>query len=231
MGKNNNKTKTKRGGRSKPSSSDMPVSAGRGRAVPRANLGSDTLLGLAQSQRRTLPFVAAVSLVQTGGAYTESPILLNSAYHTYSSTDATGYQKYMAFYSKCFVVGATIVAKGVVIDNASTSGVVVGLTVSTNSTSFASYAAAIENGMCTWDVVFNIPDRIHLTQSVDVKRFLNKPNVLDDPQLFSTATGFPTQAIDAHLFSQCIDGTTSVAVKFVVEVLFDCIFTDPIPFT
>ncbi len=232
MGKQKKQTKSKRGRRSNlPSSSDMAVSAGRGRSVPRASLGSDTLLGLAQSQRRTLALSYNVIPAMTSGGYGEQTILLNSAYQPFAATSAIGYAKYMAFYSKCFVVGATLQLKGVVVDNASTSGVATGVTISTNATSFATASAAIENGMCSWDVVFNIPDRIHFTQSVDVKKFLNKPNVLDDPQLYSTATAPPGQLIDAHVWAACLTGTTNVTVQYLFEVLYDCIFTDPIPFT
>lgn len=67
------------------------------------------------------------------------------------------------------------------VNNASTSGLVTGLVISTNNTSFANLYAAIENGMCKWDTMFNIPDRFTYVESVDVKKFLNKPNVLDDP--------------------------------------------------
>jgi len=219
-----------RGGRA---SQDFPDTQGRSSLVPRFNLGKDTLLGLAASQRRTLAFTRVLNL-STGatGGYQEAAFTINSGYHIDGSLDATGYDKYMAFYSKCFVVASRVLVRGVVIDNATTEGVVVGCTVSTNNTSFAALSPAIENGMADWEVVFNVPDRFVLNQSVDVKKFLHKPNVLDDPQLFCTASALPGQVVDAHFWAQAT-GTTGATIKLqtVIEVLIDCVFTDPIPFT
>jgi hypothetical protein len=228
------KGKKKRGSRgSGKGSADYPVSQGLGRAIPRWNIGEDTLLGLAAAQRRTLAFtkVASASTNGTGG-YGEFTYQLNSAYLVDGASSATGYAKYMGFYSKCFVVGARVMARGVVINNATTHGAAVGLVVSTNNTSFAGLVPAIENGMCDWVTVFNIPDRFELNQAVDVKKFLHKPNVLDDPQLFSTSVALPGQAINLHLFIQAT-GTTAAAINsdIVLEFLFDCVFTDPIPFS
>jgi len=236
MGKNSSKSKRKARGKKtgksgKTGSSDLATSAGRGRGVPRMSMGQDTLLGLAQSQRRTLPFVVDTQISGAAGAYATSLFVLNGPFIPNGGASAVGFAKYMAFYSKCYVIGAAIRVHGVVIDNAATSGLACGLTVTTNNTSLASLNGAIANGMCDWTVVFNIPDRVTFNESVDVSKFLNKPRVLDDPQLFCTSAANPTQVVIGHLWTQATSGATAIAFTAVVEILFDCVFTDPIPFT
>lgn len=232
-GKNKGKRNARRAksGRRIPASSDLPSTAGRGRFVPRPSLGSDTLLGLAQSQRRTLGSVIGSTITGGLGAYAEASFVLNGPFNVNGGQSATGYTKYMQFYSKCFVLGARIVSKGAVINNASSHGLNFGLTVTTNSTSLGSNGAAIVNGMCQWDVAFTIPDRLHLEQSVDVSRFLNKPQILDDLTLGGSAGANPTQVIVAHLWTEVLGGSTAVATEWISEIMFDCVFTDPIPFT
>jgi len=142
-------------------------------------MGADTLLGIARSTRRILTRVGGVNL-DTGatGGYAETTFTLNDPYN--GGTSAVGYAKYMAFYSKCYVVGASIVVKGI-LEAAVGFGNINGLTTTTNATSLGTAASAIANGMCDWRVVYTNPDRIQLVQAVDVKKFLNKPIVLDDP--------------------------------------------------
>ncbi len=160
--------------------SETTVLAGRGRNVPRANLGADALLAVPQSQRLTLSglFRGSVTTLAAGG-YVETTFPLNNPYN--GGVSLTGFAKYMSFYSKCFVLGARIVVKAVVVDNATIAGLVTGLSVSTNSLSLADASQAVDAGLCVWDVVFNVPDRVHLQEGVDVAKFLNKPRVLDDP--------------------------------------------------
>jgi len=236
MGKNNNKSKRKARGKKtgkqgKSGSSDLALVAGRGRAIPRMSMGQDTLLGLAQSQRRTLAYAASSAVSGAAGAYAESTYTLNNPFSPTGGTPAVGFAKYMAFYSKCYVIGAAIRAHGVVIDNATTAGLACGLTISTSTTSLASSNAAITNGMANWTVVFNVPDRVTFDEAVDVSKFLNKPRVLDDPQLYCTASAGPAQVIVAHLWTQALSGATVIAFQAAWEILFDCVFTDPIPFT
>lgn len=197
--------------------------------MPRASLGADTLLGLAQTQRRTLCLAKGLDAVSTASSWSESTMILNSPYHTTGTTNAVGFDKFMAFYSKCFVVGARIVTKGAVtvVGVAST---IVGLTITTNATSLGSTEAAIENGLSEHAAVWKNPDRFQFNLGVDVKKFLNKRNVIDDAQLFTTTASQPSQLIVAHFWNQARGSTTSTAEAY-HEIYFDCIFTDPIPFT
>jgi hypothetical protein len=195
-------------------------------------LGADTLLGIARTQRRTLGFVSG-GAVNSGavGAYAELTYTLNGAFNVSGGASAIGFSKYMAFYSKCFVMGATIAVRGSTV-SPSTHGAVVGVSISTNSTAFTNSAAAIGNGMSSWTVMWSNPDRYALNESVDVGRFLNKPKMLDDPQLFSTSAANPTQVIVAHLFIAGVVATAgAINTDAMVEILLDCVFTDPVPFT
>jgi len=211
----------------------VSVPQGRGAFVPRPTLSRDTLLGLASTQRRTLAFaLTAVNVTGAAGAYSETIVGLNNAFSVYGGASAIGYAKYMAFYSKCFVVGSQVRFRGTVGGVTATIPAQVGLTVSTNNTSFVSAATAVDNGMVDYMVVGLNPDRVEIRQSVDVKRFLNKPNILDDPQLYSTAAAGPAQVIDAHLWIATTAGAAGVAtLAGIVEIELDCVFTDPIPFT
>jgi hypothetical protein len=221
----------KKGGRGPPSSSDRSVAAGRGGAIPRRGIGHDTLLGLAQSQRRTLVYVNTYGTsTGAGGVYNELPFTLNGLFNPQGGFAAVGFAKYMAFYSKAFVLGARMKITGVVVPVAGfTSTVVVGVTISTNGTAFTGMATAISNGMCDYHVTNTNPDRYVLNGAVDVSKFLNKPKVLDDPQLFSTVAANPTQVIVAHIWIQNFNAAIATT-NIVVEIEFDAVFTDPIPF-
>lgn len=217
----------------RPESSDLAGAQGRGAAVPRMDPGRDTLLGLARSTRRTLAWAGFAAQNTSGvGAYAETAFILNGPFNVLGGSSANGYAKYMAFYSKCFVLGARIRIRAVVINNATTAALMTTLAVTTNSTSLGTSPPAVMNGMCDWMVAFNLPDRILLDQAVDVGRFLNKPRVLDDPQLFCTAAANPTQVVVAHYGVQAAAATAaSINTQYLAEVTFDCVFTDPIPFT
>lgn len=217
-------------GSNQATSADLAGPQGRGPAIPPLSMGNDTLLGVARSIRRILPRVATVVQATGGtGGYAESTVVLNDAYN--GGTSAIGYTKYMAFYSKCFVVGASLVHKAVVTSPAA-KGCILGITTTTNSTTLGSYSAAIGNGMCEYRVAFANPDRVQLTAAVDVKRFLNKPFVLDDPQLFSTSSASPSQLAVAHFWIQSTSTTAATqTAEGAYELLLDCVFTDPIPFT
>jgi len=201
-------------------------------------MGVDRPLGLSQSLRRTLRFTKLYGFSVATGGYTEATLYLNSAYNVDTASSAVGYAKYMAFYSKCFVIGARIKtfitnASGIAIGSAyaGANPTTVGIVVTTNITSLGSQTAAQENGFCRFHVLGNNPDTVQLSESVDVSRFLHKPRVLDDPQLFSTTSAIPGQLVVAHLFAQAAATSTNTSVYMNVTVDLECVFTDPIVFT
>jgi hypothetical protein len=224
MGK---KKSTQKGGKSDALTSKNPT---RGRGVP-ASMGSDHLLGVSQSIVRDLAFFGSYTANPTAaGGYVEGSAILNSAYQAISSTSLDGFSKYMAFYSKCFTVGARVRVTWTALD-ANTYPVVVGITTSTLSTSLGSASAAVQNGICKWDQLFLNPNSKTFSTSLDVANFLHKPRVLDDSQLYATASAQPVQLLVAHFWAQNNAPTGTQALTYSVEIVQKCIFTDPIPFT
>jgi len=204
------------------------VVPGRGYNIPRPHMGHDSLFGVSQSLRRTLVFAYNNSVTSTTAAYNEATtITLNNVFSPNGGGSAVGFAKYMGLYSKAWVLGARICVRAAI---NSTAPVACGLTITTNNTSLGSAAAAVENGMTDWKVGSVNPDRYEFNEAVDVGRFLTKPRVLDDPQLFCTAAAGPTQLIVAHLWVQGLQSNTSTMI-FINELEFDVVFTDPIPFT
>lgn len=200
-----------------------------GAGVPGANLGADTLLGIPQTQKRELVIAAPFVLTSTSGAYSETVIPLNDAFAAWAGLSAAGYAKYMAFYSKCFVLGSRLRVRAVWTP-ISGAPAVVGIAVSSLASSFASANAAIEAGLCQWDVVAVNPDRIRHDITIDIRKFLNVPSILSSSQLYSTSAASPSLLVEAHVFADCVgSGTGSLTVQF--ENIMECVFTDPIPFT
>jgi len=168
----------------------------------------------------------------------EATLLLNSAYNLDGAASCIGYAKYMAFYSKCFALGgritvnitnlsgATVGAAGVAL-----APVSVGLVVTTNTTSLGNVLAALENGFCRYTQLGTSPDSVRMTEGADVSRFLHKPRVLDDPQLYSTSSAIPGQVVVAHIYAQALSGATHTTVYVEAVVDVDCVFTDPVVFT
>ncbi len=206
--------------------------------VPERSYLQTHIGGASQSIRRTLTWAASTNVVVAAATYSEIYVVkLNSPYdpdNALGGTSATGFAKYMAFYSKCFVLGARIKAKGVN-DNgggaASTAPSASGINITTNTTSLGSVQTAIQTGLCDYGMVFENPDRYSYTLGIDVGKFVDKPDVLDDPQFFCTSGADPSQLVVGHVWVHNLDGARTLTTSVVVEVEFDCVFTDPIPFT
>jgi hypothetical protein len=204
------------------------------RWVPPSNYLKDNVAGISQSIRRTLTFTTGAIYNFSTSAYAEpAVVVLNSAYipcnALASGVSSTGFLKYMAFYTKCFVMAARIKVKVVNYLVTEVQPALIGVTITTNSTSLGGYPAAIEAGLCDYDAVGTNPDHRIFNNSIDVGRFLNKPTVLDDPQLFSTISVSPSQLICAHLWLGPFVAGGNIA--FIIELEQDCIFTDPTPFS
>jgi len=199
----------------------------KGAMVPSPFAGAHALLGVSRSLKRTLAFTKYYTASIAASTYAESTLYLNSAHNVDTAVDAVGFGKYMAFFSKCFVVGGSVRVHAM---SAGGQPVVHGVTVSTLTTSLGTQNAAIENGMCDWASTYTSPDTCVLTQRVNTSRFLTKPKVLDDPQLFCTLAALPSQLIVAHVWATNFGGS-AVTVDQMCEVLLECVFTDPIPFT
>jgi hypothetical protein len=201
-----------------------------GPMVPRKDYLLDNVAGISQSIRRTLVTSFGGTFTQSNTTYTEqSLITLNSAYLPTSAGSAIGYAKYMAFYSKCFVLGARVKVKVTTYLVSEFNPSIMGVTVTTYNTSLGAVGPAVANGLCDWDMVNQNPDHRTFNASIDVSKFFNKPTVLDDPTLFSTVSAAPAQLIFAHFWYQAFVAGANVA--WYAELEQDCVFTDPIPFT
>jgi hypothetical protein len=189
--------------------------------------------------RRTLVWNTAYSSAMPANTYTEFiKVCLNGPYdpdNAVGGSSAVGYAKYMAFYSKCFVLGARIKVKGARTGTAGVAGAgaasIVGITVNTNNSSIGSYTAAIGEGLTDYTVMSEFPDRTYNEMGLDIAKFMDKPDVLDDPTLFNTSSSIPTEVVYAHVWGQNLSAAANEYWVAIVEVEFDCVFTDPIPFT
>jgi len=206
-----------------------------GPMVPRADFLLRNIASVPQSTRRTLVFAYSSNVTATSGTYVEANVMnLNSAFDPNGGTSAAqpaGYVNLMQQYTKCFVLGARIKVKFVnTIDSSEIIACcLAGLTISTLGTSLGTYVAAMQAGLCDWDVIGTFPDHRVFMLSVDIAKFLDKPRVLDDPQLFSTVSANPGQLVTAHFWLRPYFATTVLVYGFEIEQ--DCIFTDPQPFS
>jgi len=200
--------------------------------IPPRRFLATHVAGTPQSVRRTVVVAGSNQQTLTFATYGEYTQIMNSAYN--GGGVAAGYAKLMAFYSKCFVLGARIRVDFALSDTSSgatnTEPTVFGVTITTNSTTLGTITKAIEAGLCDWRELIQNPDSASLTLGVDIAKFLDKPQVLDDSQLFSTSGADPSQVVVAHIWAQNVSSISSVLfTTYLLE--YDCVFTDPIPFT
>jgi hypothetical protein len=206
--------------------------------VPPMALLNHSITATPQTTRRTLAWSYNLVAAAAPGLTEVATIVLNSPYdpdNAIGGTSATGFAKLMAFYSKCYCLGATIKWVGV---NGLGAGVLAGalpvnyfLVINTFTTALASSTSLIDDGLSTFKVVGQNPDSFALSLSADMAKFANKPDILDDNAWFCTSAANPSQVVAAHLCMLNNAPVTSAVCYSQVVVLFDCVFTDPIPFT
>lgn len=202
------------------------------------NFMTTHITGVAQTSRQTLAWYVAGGL-NNGvlGSYLEAgSIVMNGPFEpcaALSINPATGYAKQMQFYTKCFVLGARI---NVTFTNDLSTGatppvalVNVGLTITTSVTPLVSEVVATTAGLCQFGPLGSSPDTRKFTETIDTGKFLNKPIVLDDPQLFGTGSSLPSQLIVAHPW-MVNKASVPTACFFTIQLVMDCVFTDPTPF-
>jgi hypothetical protein len=193
-----------------------------------------TLGGVPQTQRQTLIFATMTQSPTSAGTYGEQTVTLNSPLAPGGSVAAVGYAKMMAFYSKCFVLRCrwrtdvqSSVANGGI---PGSNPYVVGATVTTTSASLTTQNAAIEAGLSQYGFIGYSPDHRTFEGSIDIGRYLNKPDILDDDQLYATASVNPTSLVFLHSWFQNW-GPAAGNLNTLWLLEFDCVFTDPIVFT
>jgi hypothetical protein len=207
--------------------------------IPPRNYLSTHVAGVQPSIRRTLAWnVSNNSPISS--AYGESAVvILNSPYdpdNALGGVSASGFAKYMAIYSKCFAVAARAKVKfsiaGPSNTGVTTTPCCIGATITTSVGAIGSLFSAIDAGLCDYQCHNINPDRGVLNLAVDVSKFVDKPDILDDSQFFCTASSNPSQVIALHVWSSNYGLVpTTDTFQYIIEVEFDCVFTDPIPFT
>jgi hypothetical protein len=209
-----------------------------GPAVPRRDYILHSISTTPQHTRRTLVWAYNFGATISTGYSEPAVTILNSPYDpdaALGGVSAVGFAKLMAFYSKCFAIGArarvkyclTGAAAGVDIN---ITACAVGYTITTNSTSLGGIVAAVQTGLTDYQMRLSSPDHGEVGNSVDVAKFVDKPRILDDPQFFCTNAANPTQLIVGHFWVQNFS-VSNTYMSAIIEVEMDCIFTDPIPFT
>jgi hypothetical protein len=235
--KNNSRTKRRSTRRLNGKSTSRGTNVTRSSFVPPRNWLSTHIGGFPQSQRQTLVYTAHSSGTIPFNTFNEiDQFVLNSPYQPCApiggGASAVGFAKYMAVYTKCFVMGARFKIYYLAVPN---SGTFVpqhaGVTITTNGTAPTAIDSTIASGLVVHDYVYQNPDHLHFSNAIDIGKFLDKPKVLDDPQLFCTATTAPGQIVVAHLWCANFSSALASGFNFTIEIEYDCVFTDPQPFT
>ncbi len=202
------------------------------------NFLASNISGVAPSVRRTLTWVYNAVPVITAGLYSEAIVVkLNSPYDpdaAVGGASAQGFAKYMQLYSKSFTLQARARIKfsvnGAAGAGVPATGTIVGMTITTNLTTLSSISNAVEQGLCDYRVLNQCPDSGQLDLAVNVSKFVNKPDLLDDPQFFCTSGADPSQLVCLHFWNTGV-GASNSTLSYVIEVEMDTVFTDPIPFS
>lgn len=222
---------------------NMPKKAIKKKNTKRAQTGSaSTFLakqigGIPQSQRRTLVYGYIFNITTASVGFSDNPSRLNSPYDpdpAFGGTSATGFAKYMQFYSKCYTLGAKFRVDFCLGTSTNTlpppDPALVGITVTTDSTSLGSAPTAISEGLTKYEYLGSSPSVCKLENSINIGKFMHKPNVLDDPTLFCTASADPTQLVYLHAWVHS-PGPTTNGIALAILIEYDCVFVDPVVFT
>lgn len=194
--------------------------------------------GVPQRMHVTLPWLVATGTSTVAQTYTEQAVtILNGAYdpdNALGGTQPFGFAKLMQFYSKCFVLGARVKVTGVIsgsgFEGPPTGTMVLGCVITTNTNALSGIDLAMGAGLSQHQYVGINPDRFSFDLSVDIAKFVDKPNLLDDPQWFSTVSANPSQVIVNHFWYYSNSVLTTNVISYTLEVEMDCVFTDPVPF-
>lgn len=229
--RNKNANKTAR--RRSDASAVVPT---QGAHVPPPNMQVHRLLGTVQRLRRTLRYVGYGTTQCPEGATVQQNYRLNSAYQPDSSTNPYGFAKYMAFYTKCYVMGVRF-KESFVVDTDNTSVItdqpnrfkgVVGLSIATTNPTIVT-SNAVAQMLTDYRMVGTTSQTGSISLGLEVAKFLDKPSLLSDPDLYSTVAAPPIDIIYAMLWITAERNDLQVTRMTVID--FDVMFVDPVPFT
>lgn len=143
----------------------------------------------------------------------------------------TGFDQFMAMYEQYLVVGAQITVAYQNAASASTSGLVVGITLNDTSTTSTDCRQYMENGNTVWDVTTGLPDSHGMTilkQYVSMPQFhgVTLNQYLSDDNYKGTSSASPVESVWATIWAQDITvAGDPPGCNIIVEIDFDVRFT------
>lgn len=163
-------------------------------------------------------------------------LCLNGPYDpdTITASSAAGWTKYMAVYTKALVRNARMkVIFSTSPPTAATQNVVTcGLSISTNYTAFTNVQAAIQSGLCVYNVLNANSDVRPLEIDVDCNKFLGIKNGQDAANDYAcTPTANPAQLVVGHAWVYNPSSVQAASITYNIVIDYDCLFYDPIPVT
>lgn len=143
----------------------------------------------------------------------------------------SGFAKLMEIYSKCYVRSAKVTLTVINVTASGTSLIPTassmhGLSITTLPTPLASASVAVQGGLETHKALGTNPDQITMSLTVDIGKYLTVDDVVDNSQLFTTASAGPGQLV--YIQHWVYNNGSAAGVyncHYVID--YDCIFTDP----
>jgi len=207
--------------------------------VPRPNFGAHHFLGVTTQLRRTIVWAGTSYIATSSENFVDfQQIRVNDAYSpdtSIFSSSATGYAKYMEFYTKCCVRGLRLNVSFAIEEGevgtpalAKTAPTLVGVVFTNTATPLGSFSDAVDNGLQRWRMLSSSASNCSFSLGLDVGKFLGVADLLDSSSAFSTASASVSNisSIWAHLWYRN-QGTVGGRLAFGVELEMDCTFTDP----
>lgn len=208
----------------------------QGAHVPPPNMQVHRLLGTVQRLRRTLRYVSYGTFQCPEGVTVQQNYRLNSAYQPDSSNSPYGYAKYMAFYTKCYVMGVRY-KDTFVVDTDNSAAItdqpnrfkgVVGFSIATTNPTIVP-GNAVAQMLTDYRMVGTTSQTGSVSLGLEVAKFLDKPSLLSDPDLYSTSGAPPIDLIYGMFWISA--ERNDLQVTRMTQIDFDVMFVDPVPFT
>lgn len=181
-------------------------------------------------------YVLAPTSIGVGTFVELDTVTLNGLFqaHSIGASQAVGFAKLIAIYQKAYVKAAKITVTFNVASNSGGSTPAIpalcGVSINTLPGALTTTAQAIGEGLCRYEIVSDAQDQKKMSVSCDIKKFLSVKDLLAGSQFYNTSAANPSQVVDAHVWSYNYGGAGTF-VAAVIDVEYDVIFADPLPFT
>jgi len=188
-----------------------------------------------QRMKTQLHWTNELASSATSGTFSDlQQVILNGPYDpdaSWGGSSATAFARMMQVYTKCFVTAACIKVHFI---NTVTGGALqptmVGVTASTNSTTFTSLFNATGAGLSEQKFIGANPDNGVVKLDIDMNKFFSITDLLSNPSYACTSSANPGQIVVGHIWV-ATQAATAAAISYFCEVNFDVVFTDPQPIT